>query len=383
MRVGFFTDSYKPYTSGVVRSIETVTEQLEAKNHQVYIFAPAYPGFKKDCGQVYRFASIQSPTNRDFYLALPFSAHLKARLRRLGLDIIHVHSPFLLGGLGARMARRLHVPLVYTYHTLYDHYTHYVPIGQVTASRATLKFCVTFCNNCDLVLVPTAAVAVYLKQAGVRTAIECLPTGITANPAARADRLYLRQRYHIQPDTPVCLFVGRLGREKNLAFLLRSFALVSAARPDALLVLIGSGPEEDAMKKMTRQMGIEDRVVFTGLLPYEDVYRCYAGADVFVFSSLTETQGLVIGEAQAAGLPVVAVQAFASAEMITGDGVDGYITPPVESEFAQRVLQVLGDDELRRSMGQKSRESAGHLDVVYLATRLETIYRRLIGERDL
>jgi len=380
MRVGFFTDSYKPYTSGVVRSIETVTRQLEARNHQVYIFAPAYPGFRKDSGQVYRFPSIPSPTNRDFYLAMPFSAHLKARLRKLALDIVHVHSPFMLGSLGARMARRLSLPLVYTYHTMYDHYTHYVPIGQVTASRATLKFCVTFCNNCDLVLVPTAVVADYLKQAGVRTAIECLPTGIAVTPAG--DRLYLRRRLCIGPEIPVCLFVGRLGREKNLAFLLRSFALVSAARPDALLVLIGGGPEEEALRNMVRRMGLGDRVVFTGLLPYEEVSRCYAGADLFVFPSLTETQGLVLGEAKAAGLPVVAVRAFATAEMVVGDGVDGFLTEPVESEFARRVLEVLGDEPLRRRMGRRSRESAQHLDAASLAARLEVIYRRLIGDRE-
>ncbi|MDA8335464.1 MAG: glycosyltransferase [Peptococcaceae bacterium] len=380
MRVGFFTDSYKPYTSGVVRSIETVTRQLEARNHQVFIFAPAYPGFKEDTGGVYRFPSIQSPTNRDFYLAMPFSAHLKSRLKKLDLDIVHVHSPFMLGGLGARMARRLSVPLVYTYHTMYDHYTHYVPIGQVTASRATLKFCVTFCNNCDLVLVPTGVVAGYLRQAGVRTAIECLPTGIAVNPSGDGDRLYLRERFRIDPEVPVCLFVGRLGREKNLEFLLRSFALVSAARPDAVLVLIGGGPEEEAIRKMTGQMGLEDRVIFTGLLAYEDVGRCYAGADVFVFPSLTETQGLVIGEAKAAGLPVVAVRAFATAEMVTGGGVDGFLTAAVESEFARSVLHVLDDDVLRRAMGQRSRESAGHLDATTLAARLVATYRRLIGE---
>ena len=308
---------------------------------------------------------------------------MKARLKKLALDIVHVHSPFMLGSLGARMARRLSVPLVYTYHTMYDHYTHYVPIGQVTASRATLKFCVTFCNNCDLVLVPTAVVAGYLRQAGVRTAIECLPTGVTANPGSEANRLYLRERFRISPEAPVCLFVGRLGREKNLDFLLRSFALVSAARPDAVLVLIGGGPEEETIRKMTRQMGLEYRVIFTGLLAYEEVSRCYAGADVFVFPSLTETQGLVLGEAKAAGLPVVAVRAFATAEMVRGDGVDGFLTEPVESEFAKCVLQVLNDDVLRRAMGRRSRESAEQLDVACLAARLEGIYRRLLGGKDL
>jgi len=379
MRVGFFTDSYKPYTSGVVRSIETVTAQLEAQNHQVFIFAPAYPGFKDDGGQVFRFASIQSPTNRDFYLALPFSAHLAARLRKLSLDIIHVHSPFLLGGLGARMARRLHLPLVYTFHTLYDRYTHYIPLGQVTAGRATLKFCVSFCNNCDLVLVPTAAVAAYLKQAGVRTPVECLPTGIT--PAAGTNRSYLRQRFRIGNNTPVCLFVGRLGKEKNLDFLLRSFTVISASRPDALLVVIGGGPEEENLLKTAHRLGIQERVLFTGLLPHEEVAQCYAGADVFVFPSLTETQGLVIGEAKAAGLPVVAVRAFGTEEMVTGQGVDGFLTAPVEYEFAQRVLELLNDEQLRQEMGRRSRESAAQLDPANLGRRLEALYRILLDAR--
>ena len=162
-KIGIFTDSYRPYNSGVVRSIETFSTELTAQGHELYIFAPSY----RDCeneSRVFRFASIPAPTNPDFTLAVPISLKLKPTIKRLDLDLIHVHSPFVLGRVGARYARKLGIPLVFTFHTLYEQYVHYFPFGQNITRELTQKWCADFANNCDMVVAPTGVVGEYLQS---------------------------------------------------------------------------------------------------------------------------------------------------------------------------------------------------------------------------
>jgi len=166
LKIGIFTDSYLPYTSGVVRSIVTFKEELISNGHEVYIFAPSYDNCVEEEG-VFRFSSIKSPTNRDFTLAWPFSFEFGPMVKKLDLDLIHVHSPFLLGRLGASYARKLDIPLVFTYHTLYEQYVHYLPFAGTLAKDITQHISRSFSNRCDLVIVPTAAIETYLRKIGV------------------------------------------------------------------------------------------------------------------------------------------------------------------------------------------------------------------------
>lgn len=380
MKIGLFTDSYLPYTSGVVRSIQTFNEELGSMGHEVFIFAPNYRNCVEE-ERVFRFASIPSPTNRDFSLAVPFSPRLKPTIKRLNLDIIHVHSPFLLGRLGARYARKLGIPLVFTFHTLYDQYVHYVPFARSFTRELAQRISRDFCNLCDLVLVPTWVIGDYLRKIGVRTPIEKVSTGIRLAELQKGRREWLRQRFAIQPAAKVLLFVGRLGQEKNIGFLMECFSLVNREIEDTLLVLVGGGPEEEHLKNKAAELGIGDRVVFTGTLPPADVAHCYAGADLFVFSSVTETQGLVIAEAKAAGLPVVAVGANGVSEMVE-DGVDGYLTGMDRFQFAEKVCHLLTNSALREEMGRRARLHAESLSAASCTVRLVECYQRLIAQKN-
>lgn len=376
MRIGIFTDSYRPYTSGVVRSIETFTRELTNLEHEVYIFAPSYPNCEKE-SRVFRFASVPAPTNRDFSLALPFSLRLKPTIQRLQLDIIHVHSPFLLGRLGARYAKRLGVPLVFTFHTLYDQYVHYVPFGQNITRDITQKLCSDFCNNCDMVITPTAVIGQHLNKIGVKAPIKTVPTGINVDEFNSTDTGWLRQKYEIPNDEKILLCVGRLGQEKNLSFLIKAFSAVQYELNDLRLVLVGGGPEEEILKRTAKQLGVGDRVIFTGTLSRSDVIKCYKGSDLFIFASVTETQGLVIGEAKAAGLPVVAVRAFGVSEMVE-DKVDGFLTDLQLDSFVEKIILLLRDNNLRNSMSQNAQFNAQKISSRNCALRLLDSYNDLL-----
>ena len=376
MRIGMFSDSYRPYTSGVVRSVETFTSELNKMGHEVFIFAPNYPDCEEEQG-VYRFFSIQAPTNKEFTLALPFSFSLSTKIKKLKLDVIHIHSPFLLGRLGARWARRLGIPLVFTYHTLYDKYLHYVPLGQNITKGITQRMTVDFCNQCDRVIVPTGVIKNLLVEKGVNTTIEVVPTGINTGDFKNADKKWLRTKYNITPETKILLFVGRLGQEKNITFILDSFQQIAQSNPDTVLILVGSGSEEENLANRVAELNLTDKVIFTGRLSKEDTIKSYVGADIFVFASVTETQGLVIAEAKAAGLPVVAVDAFGVSEMVK-NGKDGYLLPLDLDQYTTCIKKLLDDNRHREILGKKAIINAEELSSKNCTIKLTQVYASLL-----
>lgn len=378
MKIGFFTDSFRPYTSGVVRSIELFSREFTARGHEVFVFGPDYPLLHCPREEkVFRFISIPAPTMPDFALPIPISVNLGPTIRRIGLDIIHVHSPFLLGRLGARAARRHKLPLVFTFHTLYDQYVHYLPLAENASRRLARNISRDFCNYCQLVVTPSQLVENYLRRIGVQAPIQTIPTGIDLNEFTAADPSWLRETYQIGAAERVLLFVGRLGKEKNVTFLLHSFAEVTAAIPDTHLVLVGKGPLENQLHRLTLELGLESKVTFTGMLPRHKVVHCYAGADLFVFPSVTETQGLVIGEAKTQGLPVVAIKAFGAAEMVR-HMEDGLLIDLSIDSFAEAIIKLLRDKELYRKMSGQALNNAALCSSFYCAEQMLAAYSRLI-----
>ncbi len=378
MKIGMFTDSYRPYTSGVVRSIETTSAKLTELGHEVYIFAPSYPNYKKEA-RVFRFISIPSPTYPEFTIALPFSLYLRPTIKKIGLDVIHVHSPFSLGLLGARYARRYGLPLVFTYHTMYDQYVHYLPFAQGISRRVVLSLSRNFCNRCDLVIAPTEIVKEIVGK-NIQTRVEVVPTGIEIEEFQQVNRHWLRETYGINKETKILLHLGRLGKEKNVSFLLQAYLRVREAASPTKLVIVGDGPERSQLEQETRQLGLAEDVIFTGPLSRQHVVNSYAGADLFIFASTTETQGIVLGEAKAAGLPCVAVKALGASEMVK-DGVDGFLTPLSLEIFVDRVLQLLQDDKLRTAMSANALQEAKHISALNMAGRLADVYETIFREK--
>ncbi|GAB6273178.1 MAG: glycosyltransferase family 4 protein [Peptococcaceae bacterium] len=383
MKIAFFSDSYRPYTSGVVISLDTFKKELTALGHNIYLFVPSYPNYRDNEENIFRFMALPAPTNPDFNIALPLSRRAKSVIRSFQPDIIHVHSPFMLGKLGASYARQLNVPLVFTFHTLYEEYVHYVPLAPYIAKKTTRYFCRNFCNKCDLIIVPTAEIGNYLKWLGVTVPVKKVPTGLNMEDFTqiKANVSWLRKSYDLGAEEKVLLFVGRLGQEKNLPFLLHAYKEVQEEFPVTRLVLVGGGPEEKNLKYLAKQLGITSKLIFTGALPKEKVIECYYAADLFVFASVTETQGLVLPEAKAAGLPIIALSAYGVKEMVA-DGEDGFlITPKLNkeketiAEFAAKIKLVLGQDELRKLLCKQAKINAAQYSIHNCALSLEEGYK--------
>ncbi len=372
LKIGFFTDSYTPYISGVVRSIQILSEELDKKGHTSFIFCPAYPQKTSD-ENIYRFASLPAPTNRDFVLPLPISPRLRSTIRMLDLDIIHVHTPFLMGSLGASTARRFNLPLVFTHHTLYHNYAHYLPLGRKAASEIIRQWDRNFCNRCDLIIAPSQFVSELIVRGGVQTPVSVVPTGLPEKYSS-GNPLWLRERFALKPENRILLYVGRLGKEKNIIFLLEAMEEILRRRKDTNLVLVGTGPEEANLKQQVLKRDLQDFVCFTGRVSYQELQNCYAAADIFAFASLTETQGMVLGEAKIFGLPLVVLYSPCMAEMVF-HGRDGFLAHTLD-DFVKHLLYLLANKKASISMGQKGKLNALRFTTgIFASKMLEAYYR--------
>lgn len=378
MRIGIFTDSYKPYTSGVVTSILNFKEELSKLGHEIFVFAPSYPNFSEEEEQVYRFFSLPAPTNHDFSLAIPVFPGMNMVVKKLGLDIIHVHSPFTMGRVGLHYARKYRLPLVFTYHTLYDQYVHYVPVAQELARDVAMKYSINFCNRCQHVVVPSTEVQEILQKHEVKTPLSIIPTGVPLQKFKHGQHDWLKKNFNIPAENKILLFVGRLSREKNLEFLIQAFNEVKNRMPHTTLVLTAQGPLEGELKNLAESLdlSLENDVIFTGALPFDTLLNVYGSADLFVFSSLTETQGLVLIEAMASGLPVVAVGVNGVRDMVDHQ-VNGLLTSCDLQDFAAAVCTVLQDEELYQSFKVNALHKAEILSAENMALKLEGLYESL------
>ncbi len=378
MRIGFFSESYYPYISGVVRSIDLFSKELRRLGHEVYIFAPDYYDGKEE-EYVYRFPSVPTPNAPGFRLPIPYLPKLTETIGNLDLDIIHTHSPFLMGRLSSALAKKLRLPLVFTYHTKYEQYVHYVPFARKTARRVTIKLTRDFCQRCDAVVAPSAYVKKFLEEEGITTPIEVIPTGVDLEKFRDGSRSWVRRRYRFQKDDIILLYVGRLGAEKNLPFLLDLTRDLMKINPRIHLLLVGGGPDEKEFREMVNEWDLEQRIIFTGIVSPRKVIDYYLGADVFVFPSVTETQGLVILEAMAAGLPVVAMNREGPATVINS-GEDGILVQPNKTSFKQGLLKILENPQVREEMGGKAQVKARNLSSGEMAARLERLYQGLLAK---
>lgn len=389
MHVGFFTDSYLPRTSGVVRAVEASARQLRSRGHRVSIVAPAYPGYADTDRDVVRVPSVTPPGHPDFPLALPYPGSSLRAVRALGLDLVHTHSPFLLGGMGWWVARSLGRPVLFTYHTRYDEYAHYAPVVGDLARPFVSVYATAYCNRCDCVLAPLPSIAALLRESGVRARIAVVPSSgidVAAFAAARAaaeasgaeDRPpAARVRFEVPARAPLLVFVGRLAREKNVGLLLAALASLPA---DTWLLLVGDGPDRALLEAQAHDRGIASRTVFAGTQPPAVVAEVLAAADVFVFPSTTETFGLAMIEAMAAGCAVVAVQAAASSDLVR-DGETGRLVAADPATFAGAVRDLLAQPARRSAMGGAARAAAADYDQARVTDRLLIVYQELLAHR--
>ena len=371
-----FTDSYLPEINGVVMSITAYAQSLQARGHQVTIVAPQAARPAAACANVIRFASQAFPPYPGYRMAFPAPQSARRAIDALEIDVVHPHSMFVTGAYGAWWARRHGIPIVFTYHTLWTEYMHYSPVGMAIGQWWALWSSRNFCNRSTRVITPTARIRDILISYGVRTPIDVLPSGLSlAVATAHAGRVAkLRGE---RAGAPGVLYAGRLGREKNLEYLVDAVQYARRTLPALRITIAGGGPFEAALRDRIARAGLTDAVTFTGTIAQTDLADHYSANDAFIFASTTETQGLVLLEAMAHGLPVVAYGSDVSREMVDGAGV---VVEGPPAAFAQALCALLGDDERRAAMGRQARARVLPLHTDRLVEGLEEIYFRAVED---
>lgn len=365
MRIAIFTNNYLPNPYGVSTSIETFRQEFEklgpaspAGGHQVFIFAPKWKGYVDKNPHVFRYPSIDINIKFRFPLPIPYSWKMRRILKTLDLDIIHAQHPNLLGTAAKKWARRKKIPLVFTWHTLYDQYTNFVPfIPPKMSAGYMIRKAVKFANAADAVIVPTNSIRPMIRKWGVKNDIVPIMTGIVEKEFEGAKGDLVRKKYNIQEDETLLLVVTRLTAEKNVDFLFRSIIPVLEKNKKAKFLVVADGYLMDKLRKYVSDKNISAQIIFAGFVPNDEKKNYYAASDIFVFASKSETQGMVISEAMYSGLPVVAVNATGSASLVLNNA-NGFLVKENEEEFGRAVEKLIDDKNLRHKFGAASKKIA-------------------------
>jgi 1,2-diacylglycerol 3-alpha-glucosyltransferase len=379
LRVLMISDVYAPRVNGVSTSIQTFRPALVEHGVQVTLVAPQYPSATEET-DVIRLPSRAVPLDpEDRLMHWSELANLDRRLASTDFDVVHVQTPFAAHYAGVRFARHRHLPCVTTYHTHFEEYLfHYIPFLPKSAMRSAARLLARQqCNALDAVIVPSNAMATTLRDYGVSTPLRILPTGLPEAQFIRGDGKRFREQHGIGPERRVTLFVGRAAHEKNIGFLLETIAIACRTRPEILLVIAGEGPALDSLKQQAAKLMIENHVCFVGYLERESSLRdCYAAADLFTFASLTETQGLVLLEAMAVGLPVLAIPALGAAEIIRP--LRGAVCASrIADNFAAQVVTLLDSPTALAELSAEAIDFAREWSADRQATKLAELYREL------
>ena len=346
MKIALFTNTYLPHVGGVARSVKTLEDACRARGHQVRVVAPEFE-HAQPSPEVLRIPAIQHFNGSDFSVRLPALNVVRDFMEDFRPDIIHSHHPFLLGDSALRESWKMRVPLVFTHHTLYERYTHYVPLDSPALKRFAIQLATEYCNLCDQVIAPSESIARLLQGRGVRAPIVAIPTGIDTAFFAAGNGTRFRDQAGIPRGAKVIGHTGRLAREKNLRFLADAVAPCLAADPGTVLLVVGDGDARAEMHDRLLLHAAPGQLHFAGNQSGPALADAYAAMDCFVFASQTETQGLVLAEAMAAGKPVVALDGPGVREIVR-DGENGLLLGAGASarDFALALARLLRDPAL-------------------------------------
>ena len=385
MNILFISDVFFPRVNGVSTSINTFATELRALGHQVTLIAPSYTDEDKQEEWIVRVPSHKiyfDPEDR-----LMNFGKLKALLpwiRDKHFDVIHIHTPFTAHYVGIHFGKKLDIPVVETYHTFFEDYLHhYLPfIPQFISRKLARTISRRQCNAVDGIVSPSKPMLDVLKQYGIKTPAEVVATGLDDSSFANVDGEHFRMSHDIPLTQPMLLFVGRVAHEKNIGFLLEMHVELIKNHPDALLVITGEGPAEESIKQSIEKLGISNKVRMIGYLDRgHELIACYKAADIFVFASKSETQGLVLLEAMAQGTAVVAIAELGTKSiLIEGEGV--LIAKDDINDFADKVSALLSDAPKRQMIGEKGRQYAQEKWTAgILAKKVAKFYKSTINQK--
>lgn len=380
MHIAFFTNFYHPIVNGVVRSVASFRETLMKQGHNVFVFAQSHGSYQDNEPFIFRYPSLPLPLG-EISAAIPVSPFVDQLLPALKLDVIHTHHPILLGQTAARKATELGLPLIFTFHTQYWEYTHYIPFPQEAIQEflknAVHKWLKEFMQKCQHIIIPSESMKDFLvREYGLDRHYTVVPTGTNLEPFLNADGDALRKEKGWQ-DEIILISVGRLAPEKNWETLLRAFAKVYPEHQDLRLVLIGDGPSRESLQSLAAELGIAERVTLMGSIPFGEVPNYLKAADVFSFASITETQGLVTIEAMAAGLPVVAVDGSGTRDIIE-HGKQGLLVENDADALARGLHELLSNPHQMKRFSNSALKKAKTFDVNQLSKQIINVYEQAI-----
>ena len=381
MNILILTNTFTPHVGGVARSVEAFTREYRKRGHRVLVVAPEFPVMPQDEVDVVRIPAIQNFNASDFSVVLPIHAPLSKVLDAFRADIVHSQHPFLLGMTAVRIARYRELPLVFTHHTLYEQYTHYVPGDSPAMKRFVIELATRYANLSDQVFAPSESIRTLLLKRGVTTPIAVVPTGVRLESFAQGNGASFRKQMEIPEAAFVVGHLGRLAPEKNLEFLAQAVADFIRQDKRAHFLVIGTGPSEKAVRDIFRRAGIEARLHIAGILQQQALADALHAMDVFAFASTSETQGMVLTEAMAAGLPVVALDAPGAREVVRDRENGRLLEEASPASFSAALQWVAGlSAQPLRELKQSALDTAAAFSMPRSADKALACYESLKGK---
>ncbi len=388
MNIGLFSETYYPEINGVATSVYMLKSELEKRGHNCYVFTTTTPGAPEHEHNVFRVPSIPFIFITERRVGMFYQPKLAHIIKKLNLDIIHTHTEFSLGIFGRIMAKELKLPIVHTYHTIYEDYTHYLTHFKALDSRAK-AFARTYskvcCNTVEQVIVPTEKTKELLMAYSVHKDISVVPTGIDLSKFDPSnytleDVTSLKERYRIGAEDKVMIYIGRVSQEKNIEEIIQAMPHYMKTRKNVKFVIVGSGPASEKLENLVKQLELEEYFIFTGSQPWDTIGLFYQMGDVFVSASKSETQGLTYIEAMASGLPVVARQ-DKCLEDILEQGENGY-TFTNREELYFGLDQILFLDK-QTSYGENAIQMVKKYSTQEFAYQVENVYQEVVSRENI
>jgi 1,2-diacylglycerol 3-alpha-glucosyltransferase len=376
MRIGMMVDTYKPYVSGVTNYVDLNKRALESAGHEVYVFTFGDLDHQDDEPRIIRSPGL-ALADTGFYLSLRY----KTRHRKLlqTMDVVHVHHPFLSGRLALNYCRSAHIPIVFTNHSRYDLLAQaYLPIMPDEVSHGLLQaYLPDFCEAVDLVISPSAGMEKILRELDVKSHIEVISNGVDLRKFHQADPLP-RSQFGFTDQDILLVYAGRVAPEKNIDFLLQSFAGIAQLIPNIYLLIVGGGKKqfEEELQNLIYELGVTDRVRIIGMTPYERIPAYLAMCDIFVTTSVAETFGMSTVEAMGAGLPIMGVHSAGTSDIVE-DGKTGFLSTESVAAFTAKLTYLCLHPSLRKQMGLAAREASKQYDIERTTQILLGHYTRL------
>jgi glycosyltransferase involved in cell wall biosynthesis len=375
MKILMMTNTYAPIVGGLENSIEFFSEAFREKGHTVKIIAPDFDD-AEEIEDVVRVPALPNVHGTKFSVALPVPEFVAEFIKEYEPDIIHAHHPFLMGDMALRIAGQYSIPLVFTYHTMFEQYTDYFGLDIEAVQAFVIKLASGFANLCDHVIVPSESIKKVLEEREVKTPIAVVPTGVDVENFKEGDRSFYREKFSLQDDDYVVGNLGRISSEKNLIFLGEAVSEFMKKNEKACFLVVGNGPAEEKFKAIFEGKGVLDRLHLAGVLKGQDLVNAYHAMDVFAFASKSETQGMVVTEAMASGLSVVAIDAPGVREVVR-DGVNGRLLPTESrNEFVDALQNHFELSETQKeTLKEKARDTAEEFSMDNTSKQALKIYK--------